>query len=102
MIFKIYSILSERSRSVSFIRHLVVFNVQPVRGILQISLKIHLNTYCTLFVLFDERRNYLFIEREYVVCDGQSNIQNAVGWGDRGGGGRVGSDFSETMQYKIT
>ena len=54
------------------------------------NVKIRLNTYCTLFDLFDERRNYLFIEREYIVCDGQSNTQNAGGWGDRGlGGGGV-------------
>ena len=48
--------------------------------------KIHLNTYCTLFALFYERCNYFFIEGEYIVYDGQSNTQNAGGWGDRGGG----------------
>ena len=48
------------------------------------NVKIRLNTYCTLFDLFDERRNYLFIEREYIVCDGtlKRRAGGAIGvWG---------------------
>ena len=77
----------KRSCSVSFMRHLFVFNVQPVKGTAFI-------TYCTLFVLFDVRRNYLFVERKYFICADNLTLKTQGGCGV--------SDFSETLQYKIT